>query len=203
MTHNVLRATSGFTLIEMMAVVIIIVMLVAVNIPTFVRTHRAEMLRSEARMLHSTVLHARYQAIVHQQPMLLNLDFDNQAYWVEVSQVTQTNLLLQVLNLSTNALAVSYGVNTAPAQENLSTNAVVAAMPQMTRHELLDPVKLAQIQAQDDTVTAAGIASITFYPNGACQGGLIILSGAGDDTVGVEIDPLTSLGKMVADAQPR
>jgi len=186
-----------------MAVIIIILLLVGVSMPTFVRAHRSEMLRSEASMLRSTVLHARYQAIVHQQPMLLNLDFDNQAYWIEMSQVTQTNLLLQVLALSTNALMTTTTTDTAPEQEDLSTNAVIASLPQVTRHEMVEPVRLAQAQAQDDTVTASGVAQITFYPNGASQGGLIILSGAADDTVGIEIDPLTSLGKMVADAQLR
>ncbi|MBM3891405.1 MAG: hypothetical protein FJ388_20015, partial [Verrucomicrobia bacterium] len=85
-THH--SSLSAFTLIETMAVIIIILLLVGVSMPTFVRAHRSEMLRSEASMLRSTVLHARYQAIVHQQPMLLNLDFDNQAYWIEMSQVT-------------------------------------------------------------------------------------------------------------------
>ena len=73
----------------------------------------------------------------------------------------------------------------------------------ITNARLVSPARLLQVQAADDTVTASGTASIVFYPNGACQGGSIFLGGADDDTVAIELDPMTSLSKLLPNASMR
>ncbi|MCX6897910.1 MAG: prepilin-type N-terminal cleavage/methylation domain-containing protein [Verrucomicrobia bacterium] len=196
---------SGFTLIETIAVIVIIMLAVGVGMPTFLRTYRSEILRSETSVLRSTIQHARYQAIVRQHAMSLNMDFSQQTYWIEMPDIVETNLVLQVLSLSTNALAFTDGTapDTAPQADDLSTNAVIVALPTSTRHEMVSPARLLQLQAVDSTATASGVASISFYPNGACQGGTILLGNANDDTVAIELDPLTSLSKLLPNAPMR
>lgn len=188
-----------------MAVILIIVLVIGVGMPTFLRTYRSEVLRSETSLLRSTIQHARYQAVVRQHAMSLNMDFSQQAYWIEMPDVAETNMVLQVLSLSTNALAFTDGTapDTSTMTDDLATNAVIVALPTSTRHEMVSPARLLQLQAADDTVTSSGNALITFYPNGACQGGTIFLGGAGNDTVAIELDPLTSLSKLVINAQTR
>lgn len=185
--------------------IVIIMLAVGVGMPTFLRTYRGEILRSETSTLRSTIQHARYQAIVRQRAMSLNMDFSEQVYWIEMPDITETNLVLQVLSLSTNALAFADGTvpETASQTDDLSTNAVIAALPTSTRHEMVSPARLLQVQAADDTVTSSGTASIVFYPNGACQGGSIFLGGADDDTVAIEVDPMTSLSKLLPNASTR
>lgn len=189
----------------MMAVIVIIVLLAGLTTPIFFRTWRAEMLRSEARVLMGTVQTARYNAVVRQHPMILNFDFDGQAYWVEASTQTETNLTMQIFSASTNSLAIGSGAAslTAPQAEDFSTNAAVAALPQSTRRELSSDVRLAQLQGLDQTATANGTATMTCYPNGSCEGGLIILTGANGDALGVSVDPLTTLPKLIQDVQAR
>lgn len=196
---------SGFTLIETMAVILIIVLAVGVGMPSFLRVYRGEILRGETRKLRATIQHARYQAIVRQHTMMLNLDFSQQAYWIEMPDTVETNMVQQVLNLSTNALAFTDGTfpDFSSPTNDLSTNAVILALPDTTHHDMVSPARLVQLEALDGTVNASGVASIAFYPNGACQGGAIFLGGSGDDRTGIELDPLTSLSKLMSDAQTR
>ncbi|MCX6909979.1 MAG: GspH/FimT family pseudopilin [Verrucomicrobia bacterium] len=188
-----------------MAVILIIVLVIGVGMPTFLRTYRSEILRSETSLLRSTIQHARYQAVVRQHAMALNMDFSQQAYWIEMPEMVETNLVLQVLSLSTNALAFTDGTvpETAQMTDDLSTNAVIVALPTSTRHEMVSPARLLQLEAADGIVTSSGAATITFYPNGACQGGSIFLGGASDDQIAIELDPLTSLSKLVVHARTR
>ncbi len=188
-----------------MAVILIIVLAVGVGMPSFLRIYRGEVLRSETRTLRATIQHARYQAIVRQHTMMLNLDFSQQAYWIEMPDTVETNLVQQVLNLSTNALAFTDGSfpDFNSSTNDLSTNAAVLALPNTTHHDMVSPARLVQLETMDGAVTANGVASISFYPNGACQGGAILVGGSGDDKIGIEVDPLTSLSKLMADVQPR
>jgi prepilin-type N-terminal cleavage/methylation domain-containing protein len=203
LTFHVSR--SGFTLIETMAVILIIVLAVGVGMPSFLRVYRGEILRSETSKLRGTIQHARYQAIVRQHTMTLNLDFSQQAYWIEMPDTVATNFVQQVLDLSTNALAFTDGTfpDFSSPTNDLSTNAVILALPDTTHHDMISPVRLVQLEALDGTVSASGVASILFYPNGACQGGDILLAGAGNDQAGIEVDPLTSLSKLLLNAQAR
>ena len=127
----------GFTLIETMAVIFIIVLAVGLGMPSFLRVYRGEILRSETSTLRSTIQHARYQAIVRQHAMMLNLDFSQQAYWIEMPDTVETNLVQQVLNLSTNALAFTDGTlpDIGSTANDLSTNAVILARSRLTTPE--------------------------------------------------------------------
>ena len=188
-----------------MAVILIIVLAVGVGMPSFLRVYRSEILRSETRALRATIQHARYQAIVRQHTMMLNLDFAQQAYWIEMPDTVETNLVQQVLNLSTNALAFTDGTvpDIGTTTNDLSTNAVILALPNTTHHDMVPPARLVQLEMLDGTASAAGVASIAFYPNGACQGGAILVGGSGNDQIGIEVDPLTSLSTLMPDAQTR
>ncbi|MFA6563956.1 MAG: GspH/FimT family pseudopilin [Verrucomicrobiia bacterium] len=185
--------------------IVIIMLAVGVGMPTFLRTYRSEVLRSETSMLRSTIQHARYQAIVRQHAMSLNMDLAQQTYWIEMPDIVETNMVLQVLSLSTNALAFTDGTvpETTLMTNDLSTNAVIVALPTSTRHEMVSPARLVQLEAADGVVTASGTATVTFYPNGACQGGVITLGGDGNDTTAIELDPLTSLSKLLPSAPMR
>ena len=196
---------AGFTLIETIAVIVIIMLVIGVGMPTFLRTYRGEVVRSETSLLRSTIQHARYQAIVRQHAMSLSMDFSQQAYWIEMPDIVETNMVLQVLSLSTNALAFTDGTfpETVQTTNDLATNAVIVALPTSTRHEMVSPARLMQLEAPDGTVTASGTATITFYPNGACQGGVITLGGDINDTIAIELDPLTSLSKLLPTAAMR
>lgn len=179
-------------------------LVIGVGMPSFLRTYRGEVLRSETSLLRSTIQHARYQAIVRQHAMSLNMDFSQQTYWIEMPDIVETNMTLQVLSLSTNALAFTDGTvpETVLTTDDLSTNAVVVALPTSTRHEMVSPARLVQLEATDGAVTTSGNATVTFYPNGACQGGIITLGGD-NDTIAIELDPLTSLSKLVIHAPTR
>ena len=189
----------GFTLIEMMAAVVVIILVAALTTPTFIRTYRSETLRSEARLLMVAVQQARYQAVVRQHPMVLNLNFTDQAYWIEASQETVTNLIDQVFAMSTNSLAVAS--NWVAEVEDLSTNDAVTALSGWTRHEMPTNVKLDRLETFEGEAQAGDVSQVTCYPSGASQGGLIVLTGGNDETIAEHIDPLTSLPKLILDVQ--
>lgn len=76
------RGHSGFTLLEMMAVVLIIALLSGIALPNL-GIFRARALRMEARDLSGQMALARQQAIVTGKPHRLLIDLDHSSYWIE------------------------------------------------------------------------------------------------------------------------
>jgi len=76
------RARRGFTLIEMMAVVVLAALLLSVALPDFGAISRAN-LRSQSKLLGATIELARQRAVVTGKPHRLVVDLDAAAYHLE------------------------------------------------------------------------------------------------------------------------
>ncbi len=76
------RASLGFTLIEVMAVVILVALLLSAAIPNIAGLSRVG-LRSQSKILGATIELARQRAVITGKPHRLVLDLDNATYHLE------------------------------------------------------------------------------------------------------------------------
>lgn len=73
---------AGFTLIELSIVVFIMAVVLAICIPSFVRSYNGAMLRETAQTFATTCQYARIQAVTEQKQAMLHIDLARQMFWV-------------------------------------------------------------------------------------------------------------------------
>lgn len=87
-TTSATGSKRGFTLIELSIAVFIIAMVMAVALPSFVRSYNTALLSEAARTFSTTCQLARIQAVTQQRPATLHVDLDRQMFWV--TQIMKT-----------------------------------------------------------------------------------------------------------------
>jgi type II secretion system protein H len=76
------RQRAGFTLIELSIVVFIMAVVMAICIPSFVRSYNSAILRETAQTFATTCQYARIQAVTAQKKAQVHIDLDRQMFWV-------------------------------------------------------------------------------------------------------------------------
>jgi len=102
-SRRTLRA--GFTLIELSIVVFIMAIVLAICIPSFVRSYNSTMLRETAQTFATTCQFARIQAVTQQKPATLHIDLDRQMFWVTQSGRTEESASEGEQTLKTHELS--------------------------------------------------------------------------------------------------
>lgn len=72
----------GFTLIELIVVLIIISLLTVLTVPVLSRQLNSLKLKTSVREMRSVVRHVREQVILKQLPQWVGLDLENDLYWI-------------------------------------------------------------------------------------------------------------------------
>lgn len=80
------RVRSGFTLVELMVVVVILSVLAVAIAPQFAGTYQAALLRGVARQLVTAVRLASSQAVTRGRDVRLMIDGERHRYWMECRQ---------------------------------------------------------------------------------------------------------------------
>lgn len=78
----------GFTLVELTIVLFIAAVMMAVAVPSFVRSYNASLVGATSRNFSTLCQLARIQAITHQRPAFLHLDIEGQKIWISQTQGT-------------------------------------------------------------------------------------------------------------------
>lgn len=81
----------GFTLIEVILVVVISLILMAVSLPHFANTYKGSKLRSTARTVNRMARYARNMAIMREKTMTVVLDHETMEIYLGGAAVTATN----------------------------------------------------------------------------------------------------------------
>ena len=158
------RWAGGFTLVELTIVLFILATLVAVALPSFLRSFKTAEINAAARDVVTLSQLARLQAAIHQTEAQLHVDLDRQ-----VLSVTQ-QLALTGEDETTNTTAVTH-----------KTVALSSASRLVAAERTGEP-------AQRD-----GEVIVVYYPNGTCDGGTLWLQGAEkQDGVTIVLDPVTA-----------
>ena len=76
---------AGFTLIELVVVLVLIGISVALVAPTISKSHERAQFRKDIRTISAMLTLARSQAIAHKTPYALSIDIDKQRVWIDKS----------------------------------------------------------------------------------------------------------------------
>ena len=186
---------AGFTLIEMMLIVVIMLLASAMAIPSFVRSYRGAKLRTAARTVVMVHRHARSMAVLGQKEVGVLFDIVRQQ--VEVVSVASgvsagdKSMFLEQSPEREAASAIQAGEK--PADE------VPAAKPsvvsELTR-KLPDGIKIDSFESEKVDQEVDGIYWITYSANGMSDPYTIRLVDDNGKAAVVEVDPISGKAKV-------
>jgi len=156
---------AGFTLIELSIAVFIIAIMMAVSVPSFIRSYNNSVLNSMGRTFATACEFARFNAVLHQQPVVLHVDLDKPVIWL--TQGGPTN-----------------EIDSAESQERA-----------LKTIEISPRISLVSAQIADQPPQQKGEVEASFYPNGTCDGFTVTFCGAEKGNgLAIVVDPVTSRG---------
>ncbi|HUJ10435.1 MAG TPA: GspH/FimT family pseudopilin [Verrucomicrobiae bacterium] len=82
---------SGFTLIELSIALFIIAIIMAVSVPSFIRSYNASLMNSTGRAVITSCQFARLNAVLRQQKVEFNIDLDRQVIWLTQTDTNETD----------------------------------------------------------------------------------------------------------------
>ena len=197
-----MRRRIGFTLIEILIVLVITGMVAAVAVPGFSRAMKGAHLRSGARSLAMAHKYARNMAVLRQAPMALLVD--SAAGEVEVvSFASRDSLQLQDGFLDGRGQRAE--AETAPVEEERSAGAEAtppAALPAI-ESEFIRPlgreVKVERFERPDggDVESLRGIYMVHYQPNGMSEGFRVHLVDANGRKVEVVAEGISGTAEVI------
>jgi prepilin-type N-terminal cleavage/methylation domain-containing protein len=111
-----MRKNSGFTLIELMIVIVVLVVLAAVSVPIFLSWLPEYRLRSAADDLYAHLQHAKMQAIRNNSNWAVQFVESSNSYTIysDYKSTSLTGTAVKTINLSDHGSGVGYGNGNAP-----------------------------------------------------------------------------------------
>lgn len=180
------RASGGraFTLIEVTLVVVIIALIGALAIPSFINALHGQRLDSAAHDIANVSQEARLQAVS-----------SGRTCWYVVDIEQQEVRLLQEPATDTNDV-VSY--ETIAAETNILTSATAE---ELLSKSMPEGVKIASVVSQDALEQTAGAVGFPYYNNGVCEPFRVFLRTETDEVRGIDIDMFTGKADVFTPAQ--
>ena len=161
------RGGRGFTLIELSIAVFIISVIIAVTVPSFIRSYNAEVLNAMGRTVVTSCEFAKLNAVLHQQKVGYFIDLDRQTIWL--------------MQATTNGV-----------EDGSSSAAQVLKTIPMPSRIWLWSAQLGELMPE-----SKGQIEATFYPNGTCDAFAVTLHGVEKGTgLEVIVDPVTCQGML-------
>ena len=162
------RSATGFTLIELSIAMFIIAIIMAVSVPSFIRSYNSSLLDAMGRTVITACELARLNAVLHQRKVVFHVDLDKQMIWL-----TQP--------VATGAAG--------------TTGSVDAQDQSLKTIEVPPRIGLVSAQIADQPPDQKGEVDAVFYPNGTCDGFTITFRGAEKGSgLAIVVDPVTSRG---------
>lgn len=185
-----MRALGGFTLIEIMAVVLILLLLAAIVIPR-VSLVASQAALDDAKQLAAALDFTREKALALGRPHRVVLDLDHAQYWIEaqpplpppdptLSWAELDELPLVAPRSDTTEFAALRGTQPTPLDAN---------------------VRFAGVSG-DEGEAREGLAQIAFEPDGATHAATVWLAAGDDLRVRVEVAPLADPTRVSIDETP-
>jgi type II secretory pathway pseudopilin PulG len=176
---------SGFTLMELLLVVVIIMIASGLAIPRMVRSYKGAKLRSSMRTVVMTSRYARGVAVLKQKHMAILFDqAKNSLEVVSVSSALGRDERSQFLD---QRAAGPGGAPGEPPPFQVSSELV---------RPLADGIKIAEVKVGSKEQEYDGIYWVNFYPNGMCDRFWIRLTDEERKSATATIDPLSGAPKV-------
>lgn len=178
MSARTARARGGFTLIEILAVVLILVLIASVVLPRMsVAVRQVEI--DSGRQLAATLDFAREKAVALGRAHRVVIDFEQSRYWIEAQPPAPP---------AEPRLAWA-DLDELPLVAPRADAAEFAAVPNLQPATLDPSVRFAEVESEAGSV-GEGAAQIVFDPDGATLPARVWLMGDGDTPVLVAIAAL-------------
>jgi prepilin-type N-terminal cleavage/methylation domain-containing protein len=162
------RPHAGFTLIELSIAVFIIAIIMAVSVPSFVRSYNTAVLSEAGRSVVTACELARLNAVLHQRKVVFHVDLDKQMIWLTQPPAADA---------------------TGAADSVDSPDALLKTI------EVSPRIGLASAQVADQPPQQKGEVDALFYPNGTCDGFTVTFRGAEKGSgLAIVVDSVTSRG---------
>ena len=156
---------AGFSLIELSIVLFILAIVMAVSVPSFIRSYNAATLNATGRTVITSCQFAKLNAVLRQQKVAFYIDLDKRT--ISLTQFAGTN---------------------APDDSESSTMVLKTI-------ELSPRVGVASAQIGDQPAQQKGQVEATFYPNGTCDAFTVTFYGAEKGSgLAIMVDPVTCRG---------
>lgn len=184
-------ARRGFTLIELMVVLTILVLLAGLTAPSFVRQYYEAKLRASARDLVALMQYARSQAVVEGTTYRLNVDRDGGRVWITYYQgeSDETGADEPRYVEDESVLGASRKLPEGVTIRELQLGD--EALAQLS-DEALEEINALQAQLNDE-----GTPFISFGPRGTTDGARILLENDYGDRLGVSLDAITGRARVI------
>jgi len=179
------KAAAGFTLTELIVVLVVITLIAGLVAPTFIHQLEYARLTSGCRQIVSYMRYARSQAILRGVPYRLNMDDRGQRYWITVYDEEETEDLAEPFR---------------PDSSNLGAR---DSLPEgVTIEELLIGDELAGPGAElEAPVSAEGYPVIEFRPDGTCDGARMLLKNNNEERLAIFLDAATGRAEIAEEAE--
>lgn len=185
----------GFTLIELMMVIIVISFIAAIVLPRFDPFIPSRRLKSAARRLSGTITLAYGESVAKNKPYRLYFDPMNDSYWlVELGEKAEEDSGGAIgITLGTNFELLRYQeTQSGESEESLPSEPLFA--PQ----KLPQGIHISSVQTREDASSAsAGPQYIEFNPLGVADPATVNLVNEKGDTIVLEYDGITGVPSLV------
>lgn len=183
----------GFTLVEILIVVVIAGMMAAIAVPGFTRAMKGAQLRTAARTLSMAHKYARNMAVLRQLPMALVLDTEGRE--VEVLSLSSRN------SLSGRDGFLDGRAEQAPPSDDPDAP-VAPALPDITselRRSLGKEVQVESVESADGRAVdeLKGIFWVNYHPNGMCDGFRVRMSDASGQKVVITAEGISGAAEVM------
>ncbi len=172
-------AAPAFTMIELILVIVIMALLAALAVPSFVGALRGQHLDAAAGGLASACQQARYEALFRGRTCWYVIDFDQ-----------QNARLLQEPAGETNAAPTYEDI---AAETNILDSATAEVKDTVTMPK---GVKMTGVQVQDGSQQNTGKVGFPFYNNGVCEPFRVFLQSEDGEIRAMDVDMFTARAKV-------
>jgi len=182
---------AGFTLIEIILVVLIVAALSGITLPYFAGSFRGTQLRSASRTIDRMAKYSRSMAIMREQTLTLALNPQTMEVFVGSESASSTNQADGELD---QAVLKRLGYI-----EGTDSYGSDAGLEKEIHRFLPDTLSVRDFSKEsvDDEDEFSDLYMVRFFPNGQCEWFKLVLEDSKGDGVLLEIDPIS--GKLSAE----
>lgn len=175
----------GFTMVELLLVVMIISIVTAITMPSMVRSMRGHQRRSAIRAVMAAGRYARSMAVLQQTPMALVFDLDSALLLVEPrARRLQESAAEGDTPQVERAVALSNG-----------DDGGLEVQPMGRMHTIerrLEPMRLASVEIGSESPVQHGRVEVLYHSNGRCLPYRVRLVDDRDNAVVISVDALAT-----------